>query len=393
MVSKFSEIGQQQERFYRQQSQQVNFSTTSLSALDISLAKPAPGQFEDIDDDEGDEGDDRNNTGSTLDRKKGARPASLSNVNVSAIPKDDDSSVRSSSTSNASSSAGDPERPKPSNLFGVRGFSSPPLRKNVKRGSPNEKNANKASARKPAAKVVANNLENLGVAEEESRIQATITSTDRNLPEYEKVMYIHNRNEALKNMNRNKNSSTTQTQYDANFDESTTMENGTQMSPERPTSPYHKVGSDEERRLERSDSKSILPPSYITNNLLFVPRPNPFRDLLRSSQPKYVTSSTSTTPYFSPLKLHASKTFLKFFIKSNVLPWFHLWRVNALPPLPLSTVAPPRNKETAKLEEVGETCIFALRSRIGTDGSVTDGILEKKKEEATMIKVRRGQRA
>ena len=60
-----------------------------------------------------------------------------------------------------------------------------------------------------------------------------------------------------------------------------------------------------------------------------------------------------------------------------ILPWFQRWRVNAVPPIPLSTVPPPINPQTAKLEEVGETCIFALRSRLSGASSVTNSEEEK----------------
>jgi len=49
-------------------------------------------------------------------------------------------------------------------------------------------------------------------------------------------------------------------------------------------SAIEQVRPSEERRLERSDSKSIIPPTYTTNHLALVHRPNPFCDSLRSSQ-------------------------------------------------------------------------------------------------------------
>ena len=61
-----------------------------------------------------------------------------------------------------------------------------------------------------------------------------------------------------------------------------------------------KVRSDE----ERSDSKSIIPPSYIIRKLPLVPHPNPLRDSLRFAHCRPLSTfsrrTKPTTPPMSP---------------------------------------------------------------------------------------------
>ncbi|GMH60716.1 hypothetical protein TrRE_jg11002, partial [Triparma retinervis] len=306
LVSKFSEIGQQQERFYRQQSSRGGGSFVAASALDVSLARPAPGQFEDIDEEGCGEG------GGGGGGLGGASP-SLEDVNVSEIKKDDQSTTTTATikTTRTNASSETENSVRKSSMFGIRGFSSPPPRRKSRPATTRAKEPAEKAEEIAEKKTVGNNLGSLGVAKEESQIQSTINSTPQTLPTFDSIMYINNRNAALSNLHLRSrlSSSSTQTVYDSNFDSHT-------------TSVY-----------EVSSASPSPGPSA-------VPSTSPSGGRVGGS---LVTSSTSTDPYISPIKLHASRAFLAYFRRAIALPWFHLWRLNAAPPLGITTAPKPRN--------------------------------------------------
>ena len=178
LVTRFTEIGNQHEHFYRRQMTQQSFSSTAAGALELSLARPAPGQFEDIEniDEERSEsqpGDDPKEPSSDI------ASLSVSSASVRINPDDDEGAKGSSSATD-------------NGFTSLLAKETLPLEQKL-----HLKPSSRITAEINSKYCIKNNLPILGVDKEQKKIQAHFAETERDLPVFEDIMYIHNRNEAI----------------------------------------------------------------------------------------------------------------------------------------------------------------------------------------------------
>lgn len=406
IMTQFTEFTQNQALQFEAQKRQQHKATVE-SMLNLSLARPAVGQFEDTEDDIDDQGQ--------LSGGSVGGGSDMGDIGVSAIVKKDDEDVEEqekqqeeehknqkiqnapeeiegdtstlrhrANTEPPSNKVARQKVPPPyrsSTFSRVMGFSSPPIRKTTAPKDPLS-----LPKRDPSAPPL---IESTKPDPNPPLLEKILSQ--KMLPQYEEVENELVKEEYIIEAGAYGGGicTSTQTDYDETYDDTTAIDSTTQVSPTKP-----KV-----MMVDARSSPMKLSPTKVARSAGSSPARSP-----TGSPTKKVTSSTSTEIYISPVKLLGGKKIARVLEHAWVRLSFWKWRVTFIPPTPLSTVPAAANSQTAKvrklinvsrsgdlqrapyqssvvnstlrsscsslrsyqLEEVSENCIFALRTRISS---------------------------
>jgi hypothetical protein len=156
----------------------------------------------------------------------------------------------------------------------------------------------------------------------------------------------------------------------AALDVSTATNNSVETS-DMATSPrkfYEDSYTSPVKELNSSRTVSTSPQQFYT-----APPPGRAPDAAAASAaaPTHSTRSTLHT------KLLSCRVFARLGKKYHLFVSLYRWRINALPPTYIFSAAAASNPGQRKLEEVSESCIFALRSRLDNEAGVGEEYLNK----------------
>ncbi|GMH83124.1 hypothetical protein TrVE_jg3729 [Triparma verrucosa] len=367
IVSQFAEFSQTQQSHFEQQRREQQRASLN-STINLSLARPAVGQFEDLD-----EGEDE----AEVTKGEGSEMGDITGVSAIAQQGEDEPN-NSTGTSNSNSNSNDPPKsreraqtePAKSSMAnkstsfaeasgrgpGPRGFSSPPLRKGRGRANPIPPPQPIFGKKDPNAPPIIEIVE-----PDPNPPLLTKILSQKTLPQYEQVENELVKEEWIKEAGGVGSGvcSGTQTEYDSAFDEGEPAElmvdkvmTARSVSSSTQVSPVKGV---------RGSGRGVVMVDARTGV-------SPEKSAKKSK--KKSTSATSTDIYVSPSKLQGART-IAFNFKGALMRFvFAKWRIVSIPPTPITTAPVAVNPKTAKLEEVGENCIFALRSRISSSNTV-----------------------